>query len=84
MAITVRDNGRGMSPEERRRAFEAGYTTKRRGWGLGLALARRVVREYHGGRIAIVESVPGRGSAVQVTLPVPPVESAGHTASRTS
>ena len=58
--LCVRDNGRGMSPEERRRALEPGYTTKRRGWGLGLALARRVVREYHGGRIQIVDTVPGR------------------------
>jgi signal transduction histidine kinase len=69
--LCVRDNGRGMSPEERRRAMNPGYTTKRRGWGLGLALARRVVREYHGGRIQIVDSVPGRGTAVAVTLPVP-------------
>ena len=84
VAVTVRDNGRGMSPEERRRAFEAGFTTKRRGWGLGLALARRVVREYHEGRIAIVESVPGRGTAVQVTLPVPPVASSGDSGARTS
>lgn len=67
----VRDNGRGMSPVERRRAFEPGYSSKRRGWGLGLALARRVAREYHGGRIYIVESVPGRGTAVAVALPVP-------------
>jgi len=69
--LCVRDNGRGMLPEERRRALEPGYTTKRRGWGLGLALARRVVREYHGGRIQIVDTVPGRGTAVAVTLPVP-------------
>jgi signal transduction histidine kinase len=82
VVITVRDNGRGMTPEERRRAFEPGYTTKRRGWGLGLALARRVVREYHRGRIAIMESVPGRGSAVQVALPVPPASSAGDPRSR--
>ena len=70
--LVVRDNGRGMAPEERRRAFEPGFTTKRRGWGLGLALARRVVTEYHGGRISIVESVPGRGTAVAVALPVSP------------
>ena len=70
--MVVRDNGRGMSATERRRAFEAGFTTKRRGWGLGLALARRIVREYHGGRISILESVPGRGTAVAVSLPVPP------------
>jgi hypothetical protein len=70
--IVVRDNGRGMTAEERRRAFDPGYTTKRRGWGLGLALARRVVREYHRGRIEILESVPGIGTAVAVALPVPP------------
>jgi signal transduction histidine kinase len=75
--LCVRDNGRGMSPEERRRAMEPGYTTKRRGWGLGLALARRVVREYHGGRIQIVDTVPGRGTAVAVTLPVPPPQPSG-------
>ena len=84
VAITVRDNGRGMSAEERRRAFEPGYTTKRRGWGLGLALARRVVHEYHQGRIAVVESVPGRGSAIQLALPVPPAPSSGDPRSRTS
>lgn len=70
--LRVRDNGRGMSPSERRRALEAGFTTKRRGWGLGLALASRVVREYHRGRISIVESAPGRGTTVAVALPVPP------------
>ena len=75
--LCVRDNGRGMSPEERRRALEPGYTTKRRGWGLGLALARRVVREYHGGRIQIIDTVPGRGTAVAVTLPVPIPQASG-------
>ena len=70
--LRVADNGRGMTPEERRRAFDTGFTTKRRGWGLGLALARRVVREYHRGTIAIVETAPGSGTTVAVTLPVPP------------
>ncbi len=70
--ILVRDNGRGMSASERRKAFTPGFSTKRRGWGLGLALARRVVREYHRGRISIVESVPGHGTTVAVALPVAP------------
>jgi len=70
--LLVKDNGRGMAPAERRRALEPGFTTKRRGWGLGLALASRVVREYHRGRISIVESAPGRGTTVAVALPVPP------------
>ncbi len=75
--LLVRDNGRGMSASERRRAFTPGYTTKRRGWGLGLALARRVVREYHRGRISIVESAPGQGTTVAVALPVAPSVSSG-------
>jgi signal transduction histidine kinase len=70
--LRVRDNGRGMTAEERRRAFQPGFSTKRRGWGLGLALASRVVREYHRGRISIVESAPGRGTTVSVALPLPP------------
>jgi len=70
--LRISDNGRGMSAEERRRAFDAGFSTKRRGWGLGLALVRRVVREYHRGQVSIVESVPGKGTTVLVSLPVPP------------
>ena len=70
--LRVKDDGRGMTPAERRRAFDAGFSTKRRGWGLGLALASRVVREYHRGRIVIVESAPGRGTTVLVSLPIRP------------
>ena len=66
--IEVRDNGRGMNPTEQRRAFEPGYTTKRRGWGLGLALSRRVVEEYHGGRLFIRRSIPGEGTVVVIAL----------------
>lgn len=69
--LVVRDNGRGMSQKEQRRAFEAGYTSKRRGWGLGLALARRVVQEYHGGQIFIRQSMPGQGTTMVISLPVP-------------
>ena len=68
--VRVTDNGRGMSPAEQKRAFEPGYTTKRRGWGLGLALARRVVEEYHGGRIRIRHSAPGQGTTMVISFPV--------------
>jgi hypothetical protein len=67
--VTVTDNGRGMSPAELKRAFEPGYTTKRRGWGLGLAMARRVVREYHGGQIYVRHSAPGQGTTVVISFP---------------
>jgi signal transduction histidine kinase len=67
--LSVTDNGRGMTPTEQRRIFEPGYTTKRRGWGLGLALARRVVQDYHGGRLFIRDSAPGQGTSVVISLP---------------
>lgn len=67
--IAVTDNGRGMTPAEQRRAFEPGYTTRRRGWGLGLALARRVIEEYHGGRLFIRHSAPGQGTTMVISFP---------------
>jgi signal transduction histidine kinase len=67
--ITVGDNGRGMNREQQRRAFETGYSTKRRGWGLGLALSRRVVQEYHAGRLEIRHSAPGQGTIMVIRFP---------------
>ena len=67
--ISVSDNGRGMTREEQARAFEPGFSTKRRGWGLGLALARRVVEEYHAGRINIRHSSPGEGTTMLIRFP---------------
>lgn len=58
--VTVHDTGRGIPGALRDDVFRPGFTTKRRGWGLGLALARRIVEEYHGGSIKLVESRPGR------------------------
>lgn len=58
--VTVRDTGRGIPGALRDDVFRPGFTTKRRGWGLGLALARRIVEEYHGGSIKLVESRPGK------------------------
>jgi two-component system, NtrC family, sensor histidine kinase KinB len=70
--ITVTDNGRGMTSREQGRAFTPGYSTKRRGWGLGLPLTRRVVQEYHGGRVWIRQSVPGEGTVMAIRLPAAP------------
>jgi signal transduction histidine kinase len=67
--LSVTDNGRGMTPEEQARVFDPGYTTKPRGWGLGLALAKRIVEEYHGGRIFIRRSMPGEGSTFVIAFP---------------
>ena len=67
--ISVTDNGKGMTREEQKRAFDPGYSTKRRGWGLGLALARRVVEEYHAGKISILHSASGEGTSMVIRFP---------------
>lgn len=67
--LTVEDNGRGMTQEEQARVFEPGYTTRARGWGLGLALVKRIVEEYHGGRIYVRRSAPGEGTAFVIQFP---------------
>ncbi len=65
--VSVRDDGPGLSVEDRKRIFEAFYTTKTRGTGLGMAISRRIV-EAHGGRIAVGDGT-GRGAEITVTLP---------------
>jgi len=72
--VTVRDEGRGISPKEQRRIFLPGYTTKKRGWGLGLTLAKRIIEEYHQGKLFLAESKPQKGSTFVITLPVAPKE----------
>lgn len=57
--IRVQDDGPGIDPENRRRIFEPGFTTKSSGWGIGLALARRIVSESHGGKLELVGDGPG-------------------------
>ena len=67
--LTVTDNGRGMTPEQIARAFEPGFTTRARGWGLGLALVKRIVEEFHGGKIEIRRSAPGEGTTFVIAFP---------------
>jgi len=68
--ILVTDNGRGIPPREQGKIFAPGYTTKKRGWGLGLSLARRIVEEYHKGKLNLVESIPNQKTTFQVCLPL--------------
>jgi len=70
IVIEVTDNGRGIPRRDMRKIFRPGFTTKKRGWGLGLSLARRIVREYHGGSIALTKTEAGRGSTFTIRLPV--------------
>jgi signal transduction histidine kinase len=68
--ILITDNGRGIPPREQGKIFAPGYTTKKRGWGLGLSLARRIVEEYHKGKLSLVESIPNQRTTFQVCLPL--------------
>jgi len=68
--ILVRDNGKGIPPNRVRQVFLPGYSTKKRGWGLGLAFVKRIVEEYHRGRITVRESVPGKGTTFLISLPL--------------
>lgn len=67
--ILVEDNGRGMSKATQQRVFEPGYSTKARGWGMGLALVRRIVEEYHRGRVEVLQSVEGEGTTFRIRIP---------------
>lgn len=68
IAIDVADTGKGISKKHFRTVFRPGFTTKKRGWGLGLSLAKRIIEEYHGGRIFVKESEPGRGTTFCILL----------------
>lgn len=67
--ISITDNGKGISPAAARKIFRAGFTTKKRGWGLGLTLVKRIVEEYHGGRVELRKSRPGE-TIFDVFLPL--------------
>ncbi len=69
-AIEVADTGKGISRENFKTVFNPGYTTKSRGWGLGLTLAKRIVEQYHRGRIFVARSTVGQGTTFRIELPV--------------
>ncbi|ASB49394.1 ATP-binding protein [Alkalitalea saponilacus] len=67
--IDISDTGRGMSRQTQKTAFKPGYSTKSRGWGLGLTLSHRIIEHYHKGKISILSSVPNKGTTFRVVLP---------------
>ena len=67
--ITVADNGKGIPREHLKHIFNPGFTTKKRGWGLGLSLCRRIVNEYHDGKIYVGKSQKDVGTQFEIVLP---------------
>ncbi len=64
--INVTDTGKGIPKNQFNRVFEPGFTTKKRGWGLGLSLTKRIVEEYHKGKIKVLHSEIGKGTTIQI------------------
>lgn len=68
VAIEITDNGKGIPRRLQKTVFEPGYTTKKRGWGLGLSLAKRIIETYHGGKVFVKWSEPGKGTTFRIVL----------------
>ena len=66
--INVTDSGKGIPKKEFKKIFEPGFTTKKRGWGLGLSLTKRIVEEYHDGRIKVLNSEVNKGTTMQISF----------------
>ncbi|MDE6438184.1 MAG: ATP-binding protein [Muribaculaceae bacterium] len=68
--VNVTDTGKGIARKNHKTVFNPGYTTKKRGWGLGLTLAKRIIEQYHLGRIFVSRSEPGAGTTFTILLPI--------------
>jgi hypothetical protein len=66
--IDITDNGKGISAADKKNIFKPGFSTKKRGWGLGLSLAKRIVEDYHGGKLLLKDSRAGEGSTFRLIL----------------
>lgn len=66
--VEVSDTGKGIRKKDVQNVFRPGFTTKKRGWGLGLSLAKRIVEEYHKGRIYVKSSEPGKGTTFRIEV----------------
>ncbi len=66
--VDISDTGKGIPKQQFSKIFEPGYTTKKRGWGLGLSLAKRIIEDYHKGKIKVLSSEIGKGSTIQISL----------------
>jgi len=68
--IDIRDSGKGIPRKHFSSVFKAGFTTKQRGWGLGLSLSKRIIQDYHHGKIYVLESAVGKGTTFRIELPM--------------
>ncbi|MBK8954505.1 MAG: HAMP domain-containing histidine kinase [Saprospiraceae bacterium] len=69
LSIDISDTGKGIRTTRKNEIFKPGYTTKKRGWGLGLSLSKRIIENYHNGKIYVKASEPGKGTIICIQLP---------------
>lgn len=70
MFVDITDTGKGIHAANISQVFKAGFTTKKRGWGLGLTLSRRIIEQYHGGELFVRHSELGKGTTFRIALNV--------------
>lgn len=70
VTVDVTDTGKGISGTHLSRVFDPGFTTKKRGWGIGLSLSKRVIEQYHQGQLSVKHSEPGKGTTFRIQLPI--------------
>jgi signal transduction histidine kinase len=70
--VDITDTGKGIPKGNFKTVFEPGYTTKSRGWGLGLSLCKRIIEDYHGGKIFVKNSEINKGTTFRIILKTPP------------
>ncbi|SFZ89634.1 Histidine kinase-, DNA gyrase B-, and HSP90-like ATPase [Flaviramulus basaltis] len=66
--VSVTDTGKGIPKKDFNKIFDPGFTTKKRGWGLGLSLTKRIIEDFHNGKIKVLQSEIGKGSTIQINL----------------
>lgn len=68
--VQITDTGKGLQKSQFKSIFTPGYTSKKRGWGLGLSLAKRIIEEYHGGKIKVLKSAPDQGTTMEIAIKI--------------
>jgi signal transduction histidine kinase len=68
--IDISDTGKGLTPKQFHTIFQPGYSTKKRGWGLGLTLVKRIIEEYHKGKVFVLKSEIDVGTTIRISIPL--------------
>jgi signal transduction histidine kinase len=71
LIIDIEDSGMGINKKDLKEIFKPGFSTKKRGWGLGLSLTRRIIEEYHQGELFVLETEPNHGTTMRIVMPLP-------------